>query len=332
MQDLVFIDWKSDVGFKWLFARDTVKEYLLEFLKDLADELSESSSFLKAQTSFKIGELDYLNVERVFKVDHALRKILFDLYVQLPNGIRVILEMQKSPHKGLYRRMLGYLLQGVDGSDEVPHVLIGLMNFKFSKQWGTFKGESEINVHRVFGEGELITIEFGRFDKAIEELETKFDCWLFLFKNITKLKVVPYIFRGTIFEKMMEMSRIKTLPGEKLEEWQQELMNNKYIQEAIEILAEQAVEEAVERAAEEAFVKGREEGIIKKEKEVIDAFRKGELKGYQEGEMKGFQEGEMKGFQEGEVKGANNQLEAIIAKMRSKGMTELQIKEILDMD
>ncbi|MGA1545126.1 MAG: PD-(D/E)XK nuclease family transposase, partial [Saprospiraceae bacterium] len=289
MQDLVFIDWKSDVGFKWLFARDTVKEYLLEFLKDLAVEVSGYSAFLEVNSLHKIRGLDYLNVERVFKVDLALRKILFDVYVELPNGQRVILEMQKSPHKGLYRRMLGYLLQGVEGSNEIPHVLIGLMNFKFSRSWGTFQGDSVIDIHRVFREGELITVEFGRFDKALEELETKFDCWLFLFKNITNLKVIPDIFRGTIFEKMMEMSRIKTLPGEKLEEWQQELMNNKYIQEAIEILAEQAVEEAVEQAAEEAFAKGREkgiaeareEGISEKEEEVIDAFRKGEVKGFQ---------------------------------------------------
>lgn len=221
MQDLVFIDWKSDVGFKWLFARDTVKEYLLEFLKDLAVEVSGYSAFLEVNSLHKIRGLDYLNVERVFKVDLALRKILFDVYVELPNGQRVILEMQKSPHKGLYRRMLGYLLQGVEGSNEIPHVLIGLMNFKFSKSWGTFQGDSVIDIHRVFREGELITIEFGLFDKALEELETKFDCWLFLFKNITNLKVIPDIFRGTIFEKMMEMSRIKTLPGEKLEEWQQ---------------------------------------------------------------------------------------------------------------
>ena len=306
MQDLVFIDWKSDVGFKWLFARDTVKEYLLEFLKDLAVEVSGYSAFLEVNSLHKIGGLDYLNVERVFKVDLALRKILFDVYVELPNGQRVILEMQKSPHKGLYRRMLGYLLQGVEGSNEIPHVLIGLMNFKFSKSWGTFQGDSVIDIHRVFREGELITIEFGLFDKALEELETKFDCWLFLFKNITNLKVIPDIFRGTIFEKMMEMSRIKTLPGEKLEEWQQELMNNKYIQEAIEILAEQAAEEAFAKGREKGIAEAREEGISEKEEEVIDAFRKGEMKG------------------------ANNQLEAIIAKMRSKGMTDLQINEILD--
>ncbi|MEY2949515.1 MAG: hypothetical protein RLZZ248_716, partial [Bacteroidota bacterium] len=71
---------------------------------------------------------------------------------------------------------------------------------------------------------------------------------------------------------------------------------------------------------EKGIAEAREEGISEKEEEVIDAFRKGEVKGFQEGEMKGFQEG------------ANNQLEAIIAKMRSKGMTELQINKILDIN
>lgn len=45
----------------------------------------------------------------------------------------------------------------------------------------------------------------------------------------------------------MEMSRIKTLPKEQKEDWKKELDNNKYVQEGIQILAEQAAVEMGER-------------------------------------------------------------------------------------
>ena len=146
MEELIFIDWKSDVGFKWLFAREAVAGHLVAFLRDL------------------------------------------DL------------------------RMIKYLIRGIESSGGISHVLVALMNFKFSGILGTFAEGAVVKVHKVVKKGIFVTVELGRFDKSLEELETGLDCWLFLFKNITKLKSVPEEFRGTIFEKIMEMSRIKSLP------------------------------------------------------------------------------------------------------------------------
>ncbi|MEY2950225.1 MAG: hypothetical protein RLZZ248_1426 [Bacteroidota bacterium] len=49
------------------------------------------------------------------------------------------------------------------------------------------------------------------------------------------------------------MSRINTLPKEQLEDWQQELMDNQYIQGAIKMAAEEAAKEAYN----EGLIKGR---------------------------------------------------------------------------
>ena len=83
------------------------------------------------------------------------------------------------------------------------------------------------------------------------------DNWLFLFKNSSQLKEVPLVFRQTIFEKILNMSRINTLPKEQLEDWQQELMDNQYIQGAIKMAAEEAAEEAAKEAYNEGLIKGR---------------------------------------------------------------------------
>ena len=115
---------------------------------------------------------------------------------------------------------------------------------------------------------------------------------LFLFKNITQLKLVPEVFRGTIFEIIMEMSRIKALPKEQQEDWKKELDNNRYVQEAIEINREQA------------FAEGLSEGVAEKEEAAINAYHRGKL----------------------------NQLKANISSMKSKGMTEEEIKAIFDLE
>jgi hypothetical protein len=105
----------------------------------------------------------------------------------------------------------------------------------------------------------------------------------------------------------MEMSRIKTLPKEQKEDWKKELDNNRYVQEAIEINREQAFAEGVaekEEAAINAYRKGKEEGVAEKEEAAINAYRKGKL----------------------------NQLKTNIASMKSNGMTEEEIKAILDLE
>jgi hypothetical protein len=323
-EELTFIDWKSDVGFKWLFARDAVAEHLVAFLRDLAFELLIQEKerggsvhkemdilglrFLLGLKGRATDQLEYLNVELVTREEEdAIRKILYDVYVKLPGGKRLILEMQKAPHKGLDRRMMKYLIRGIESSKGISHVMIALMNFKFSGIWGTSEEGSVVKNIRVFEDGVLVTLELGRFDKSLEELEPGLDQWFFLFKNITQLKSVPEVFRGTIFEKIMEMSRIKALPKEQKEDWKKELDNNRYVQEAIEINREQA------------FAEGVLEGVAEKEEAVINAYQKGVAE-KEEAAINAYQRGKL------------SQLKSNIASMKSKGMTEEEIKAIFDLE
>ena len=368
MEELVFIDWKSDVGFKWLFARDAVAEHLVAFLRDLTEEVEREMQVHEKVRELSSEEEDiseenqedeglrqrvnvlglgsilggemgrnfpdekvsdgiplvYHNVELITREEEdSIRKILFDVYVALPDGNRVIIEMQKAPHKGLDLRMLKYLIRGIESSGGVSHILIALMNFKFSGFWGTSVEGSVVKFYR-FDEGAIVTVELGAFDKPLEELETRLDRWLFLFKNITKLKSVPEVFRGTIFEKMMDMSRIKTLPKEQSEDWKKELDNNRYVQEGIQILAKQAAVEMASKMASEMAA----EMAAKKVADAVERVKAEAKAEAIEKEIMAYQKGEQEGMQEG----AFNQLKATIAKMKSKGMTEEQIKYLLDLD
>ena len=141
---------------------------------------------------------------------------------------------------------------------DVRHVLVAILDFKY--QWrGTKLGDKMVKHYRVGASGELITIELGRFHKSLEELDSPLDKWLFLFKHSAELQEIPPIFKGTIFETILNMSRVSTLPQEKVEDWQQELMDNKYIQGAIQMAAEEAAEEAFKEGRNEGLMEGRNE-------------------------------------------------------------------------
>lgn len=271
------MDWRFDVSFKWLFGRPSVSNHLVQFLNDV-----EEDSQPEVLSPIWVNQLQYLNVEQLYTDDSNIKKMVYDLYCETPNGSRVIIEMQKSSHPGWDIRMFHYLTKVLRENIHVQHVLIAILDFKY--HWkGTKLGNQVVKHYRIGLSGELITIELGRFHKSLEELNSSLDNWLFLFKNSSQLKEVPLVFRQTIFEKILNMSRINTLPKEQLEDWQQELMDNQYIQGAIKMAAEEAAEEAAKEAAEKAYNEGLIKGRKAEKKLMIQRLRK---QGFSEDQIK----------------------------------------------
>ena len=260
---MIFIDWRFDMSFKWLFGRPEVSSHLIQFLNDVVRETNpEVLDYITDDPTH------FLNVERFFKEEETIKKIIYDLYLECNGENRAIIEMQKTSHPGWDIRMYHYLTKVLKEFRGVQHVLVAILDFKY--HWkGTKLGEKVVKHYRVGNSGELITIELGRFNKSIAELESPLDKWLFLFKNSAKLIEIPATFKGTIFEKILNMSRVNTLPKEKLEDWQQELMDNKYIQGAIQMAAEEAAEEAFNEGLIEGRTKGLIEGRTKERKFLI---------------------------------------------------------------
>jgi len=223
----VFIDWKYDFGFKWIFGRESVEKNFLSLVKAIADEAE--SEFIKIPHEEK--KLNYLSVERLYQKDENIKKIFYDIFAELPDKTRIILEMQKFMHQGFDTRMVDYLIKGVNEQNRV-HVLIAILDFNFILSKNDDKNEM-IKKYRFIVKGEIITVNLERFKKNESELKSDLDKWLYLIKNIEKLKEVPEIFIGTPFQKLIEMSRITALPKPALKKWQKELLANEYLQEGI---------------------------------------------------------------------------------------------------
>jgi len=101
--------------------------------------------------------------------------------------------------------------------------------------------------------------------KSEEELETHFDKWLFLLKNLSKLEDPPTMVQGEIFDKVFELTEIKRLKVEDMETYRKSVLEYYDVQDAMECARIEAREEALKEGIE----KGTEEGIEKGKISVI---------------------------------------------------------------
>jgi len=76
---------------------------------------------------------------------------------------------------------------------------------------------SDIVTKKVFYDNlTFINLEMPKFNKTIDELETRFDKWLFILRNLNKLDRVPDKLREHTFEKLFETAEIAKFTPEQI--------------------------------------------------------------------------------------------------------------------
>jgi len=69
----------------------------------------------------------------------------------------------------------------------------------------------------------FIYLEMPKFNKTIEELETRFDKWLFVLRNLNKLDRVPEKLREQIFDKLFETAEIAKFTPAQIQSYEDSL-------------------------------------------------------------------------------------------------------------
>lgn len=216
----------TDYGFKKLFGEELNKDLLLDFLNEL----------LSAEQG-RITDLTYLKTEYV---GYTLsdRKAVFDLYCENERGEKFIVELQKTKQKFFKERTLYYSTLPIreqavknewDFSLKAVYV-IAILDFVFDED----KSESQkyrydvkltdIDTKKVFYDKlTFIYLEMPKFNKTIEEIETRFEKWLFVLRNLAKLERVPDKLREQIFEKVFETAEIARFNMEQIRSYEESL-------------------------------------------------------------------------------------------------------------
>ena len=206
-----YINPYTDFGFKKLFGTEMNKDLLISFLNALFN-CSEK----------EIEDVQYLNGENLGD-GYGDRRSIFDVYCMAKDGSRFIVEMQKAEQEYFKDRSVYYATTPV--RQQAPkgewdyHLddvyTIGILNFEFPN--GEYPVDSyrhEIKLkdvednHVFYDKLTFIYLEMPKFTKTEDELDTMFDKWMFVLRNLSRLLERPKALQDRIFTKLFEQAEI----------------------------------------------------------------------------------------------------------------------------
>ena len=251
----------TDYGFKRLFGEEPNKDLLLDFLNELLKE-----------EQGEITELTYLKNENLATTE-LNRKAVFDLYCTNERGEKFIVELQKTKQKFFKDRTVYYSTfpireQAVIGSEwdfELKKVYtIAILDFVFDEdlqQPDKLRYDvklTDIQTKQVFYDKlTFIYLEMPKFNKTAEELETKYEKWLYVLKNLHRLDRIPEKFKESIFLKLFETAEIAKFSQQEYQAYEDSL---KYYRD---------IKNSLDTAREEGKMEGKIEGKLEGKLEIV---------------------------------------------------------------
>lgn len=255
-----YISLLTDFGFKRIFGTAPNKELLICFLNSLFDGKQV------------IKDVKYLNNEHLGDV-YVARKAIFDVYCEGENGEKFIVEMQNAYQEFFKDRSLFYFTfpireQAVKGSDwdfQLNHVYtVALLNFDMKDE--AFDADAmchyvklcDTTTHTVFYEKlDFIFVEISKFQKSEDELETFYDKWLYVLKNLSVLTNRPKALRDKVFDRLFEEAEIARFTPRELREYEDSCKAYRDLKNSLDT----ALRQGHAKGLEEGLAKGREEGL-----------------------------------------------------------------------
>ena len=304
-----YISLLTDFGFKRIFGTKPNKDLLINFLNSLFDGFHV------------IKDVKYLNSEHVGDV-FAERKAIFDVYCENERGEKFIVEMQNAYQKYFKDRSLFYSTfpireqapKGAEWNFKLEHVYtVALLNFDLEEE--AFD-KNDINhdvglldkkTLKVFNDKlSFKYVEIAKFNKTEEELDTLYDKWLYVLKNLSRLDERPAALKEKVFTKLFEEAEIAKFTPTELKEYEDSLKAYRDVKNSIDT--------ALEKGREEGLAKGLEKGMAK-----------GLEKGREEGMAKGMEKGLAKGLEKGREEGMEKEKLSTARRLLSMGLSEEQV-------
>jgi len=252
MQPATYLNPFTDFGFKKLFGEEYNKDLLVDFLNQLLK---------KEQGSIK--SLTYLKNEHLGRSE-ADRRAVYDLYCENENGEKFIVEIQKSKQKFFKDRTLYYSTfpiaeQGKAGDwdFELKAVYtVAILDFVFdedrhdSNKYRYDIKLSDIETFKVFYDKlTFVYLEMPKFEKTLEQLESRFDKWLYVLKNLERLHDIPEKLKDRIFRKLFAAAEIARFTPEEARAYEDSLKVYRDLKNSLDTAREEGREEALEQTA-----------------------------------------------------------------------------------
>ncbi|MGM9735582.1 MAG: Rpn family recombination-promoting nuclease/putative transposase [Candidatus Cryptobacteroides sp.] len=236
----------NDYMFKRLFGSEDCKDILIAFLKMVIPDTD-------------IVDVMFNDKEYLGMTEDDGRAIV-DISCITGDGSHFIVEMQNAKQEWFRDRAIFYTSYPIMRQRDIakarfkekypdrvdrfvwnfrltPVRLIAIVNFRIDhlESWSEDRYHSTYRLREdEIGEtmSDKLTytfLELGRFDKTEKELETPYDKWMYLFKNISSLQTRPDSFQEKEFELLFDKAEIANFSPEQFEEYQRrEIMDYDY--------------------------------------------------------------------------------------------------------
>ena len=260
-----YINPYTDFGFKKLFGTEMNKDLLISFLNAL---------FMGHQN---IKEVKYLPTEH-FGVYGDSRRAIFDVYCEDESGGKFIVEMQNVYQQFFKDRSVFYSTFPIQEQAKVGGgwdfnlkdvYTVGILNFVFrDDEYSDDCYHHEVKLmdtasKKVFYDKlTYIYLEMPKFNKSEDELETMFDKWLFVLRNLSRLFERPKALQEKIFTKLFEQAEIARFTPEERRGYEDSVKAYRDINNAINTAKAEAKVEANTENARKMKAKGFEAEII----------------------------------------------------------------------
>jgi len=256
----------TDYGFKRLFGEEPNKELLLDFLNEL----------LKHEQG-KITGLTYLKSDKLGSSEEE-RKAVFDLYCENEKGDKFIVELQKTKQKFFKDRTVYYSTfpireQAKKGSDwnfELQAVYtVAILDFIFDEgkaEPSKYRYDvklADIETCKVFYEKlTFIYLEMPKFTKDAKELETRFDKWMYVLRNLNKLERIPEQLRENVFERLFEVAEIARFSADEVKAYEDSLKSYRDLKNSLDTAYAEGIEKGIEKVAINGIRQGKSDEVI----------------------------------------------------------------------
>jgi predicted transposase/invertase (TIGR01784 family) len=186
-----FVDPKNDIAFRKIFGNENKKMILISFL----------NAVLGLEGRSRIDYVEILNPYQL-PIIQGLKSSIVDIKARDGNEHSYIIEMQVAEPEGLEKRLLYYLskeyVHQIDRGEKYPElkpvIFIGIFDFIFTASVDCISHHAVCNVHsgeRVIKDMDFFFLELPKFKKALAELATIMEKWLYFIKEAENLQVVP---------------------------------------------------------------------------------------------------------------------------------------------
>jgi predicted transposase/invertase (TIGR01784 family) len=206
-----YINILTDFGFKRIFADEKNKDLLIHFL----------NSIMRFQ-GIKIKDITYKNTEFVGEYEED-KKVILDLYCTNEKGEHFLIEVQRAEQEFFKKRLLFYASrlvqeQGIKGKKWDYNFKgvysIAILDFDMPES------EEILNSYRILNEKThtpflddfgFVIINLTQFNKQEHQLKSNFEKWLYLLKNLDKLKDIPLKLQQHLFVKLFNLAEYGAL-------------------------------------------------------------------------------------------------------------------------